>query len=254
MTPVQPTQNQPLQSIQQRPQRVFNEGAAGTAGRVMGIVLTILTAIVTFLTLPWAAALAITGGVGLLSLLCCNCCPQNPQRTVIFPAADIPLGSQPIIPASQLFAPAPGPRWYHRAMPFFFPNQRGVPVADPRPREYVGIGQYGYVNPTPTPPFRREVPPPNVGFRERTRDRGVYHDRPPLTRMGGRAERESVGLDGGGRREPFFRAPGPEMGFALPPVRPPEMGFAPPPARAMGGLSGGVEREAVGVAGGGRRG
>ncbi len=239
MAPLQAVQNQPLQFIQQRPQRAFNEGAASTAVRVTGIVLTILAAIVSFLTLPWAAALAITGGVGLLALICCNCsCPQNPQRAA-FAQDDLPLMG--------VGYAAPRPRWYQRTMPFFLPHNRGVHVADHRAREEVGIGQHGFVNPPPYMhplPFRREVPPPDAGFRERPRDafRGTFDERPPLMRMGGRAEHEHVGMADGGRREPFFRAPGPEMTFG------------PPAGRPMGGLGGGVEREVVGAAGGGRRG
>jgi len=290
MTPVQHlNQQQPLQFMQQRPQRTFNEGAAGTAGRVVAIVLTIIAAIVSFLVLPWAAALAVTAGVGLFSFLCCKCCPGQNQRANALEqmAAQQRAG----VVGGEVYVPAPAPRWYHRVMPFFFPHRPGG-LADPRPREEVGIGQAGfrrgddgvrYLQPLP---LVREVNNRgllrgldlaiNPDLRERRADqgglfrgglfRGLAEDHgrgmaPPGglrdRGMGGAFERDAVGHAGGGRREEArdlggaVHAAGPGAAAA---AYARGMGDAAAHVRGAGGpLGGGAERDAVGAAGGGRR-
>ncbi len=189
---VQPIQNA-LPGVLMRPAeaRRFPEGAATTAQVITKLALTAITSVVAFATLPWQAAALVSVGVAGLLFLCCNP-PQGEERRV-------PTGGILVYPE-----PAPA-RWFQRVnFASFFQRRERVAVADPRPREPVGLGQF---NEPHRDVARRPHAPRNLGG-----ERGFEFDAPrgggefrrvppamwaPAPAIGG--EREAVGHPAGRR-------------------------------------------------------
>lgn len=195
---VQPIQNQQA-GVLMRPAetRCFPEGAATTAQVIAKLAAFAIASVVAFVTLPWQAAAGVTVGAAALLFLCCN----PPQIEARRP----PAGGVLVFPE-----PAPT-RWFQR-MNFaqFFPRRLPVHVADRRPREPVGLGQF---NAPPRDEPGRPYAPRNLGreqgfdFAARRRGGGGGGGgghymrpvmRPPAPGIGG--EREAVGRPDGGRR------------------------------------------------------
>lgn len=176
--------------------RRFPEGAAATAQVIAKLAAVVITSVIAFVTLPWqTAAIGSLGAAALLFL-----CYKRPREE----GPRIPAGGVLVLPQ-----PAPA-RWYQRVnFGDFFPRRRFV--ADPRPHEPVGLGQFN--EPPRDVPYRPHAPR-NLGgeqafeFAARRGGGGGGGGggvpnippaiRPPVRGIGG--EREVVGRPADGRR------------------------------------------------------